>query len=173
MQREELAAAFDDPETSDWVTEAAGCPLDATWDELVDAIADGGDAVGAASVAASGAIAGESTPYAAADSEEDAETFEGDDEVDDVDAEESGDEDPRPPDAPAEIAGIETAGADNGNEKLDDVVDAAADDADGADCGSDPADTVDPGADLERDFAAFEDDFRAFDEELRHRPHTD
>jgi hypothetical protein len=40
---DQLAAALDDPEDRYWVTEAAGCPPDATWDELMEAIAAADD----------------------------------------------------------------------------------------------------------------------------------
>lgn len=170
---DQLAEAFDDPEISDWITEAAGCPPDATWDELMEAIADDGDAAAQVSVAPSGAIADADAPYEAEETGED-EDVEVADEDEDVGADEDGGyEDLRAPDAPAEIAGTEAADADDGDEKLDDVVDAPADDAGDTEGASGPADAADPGADLERDFAAFENDFRAFDEELRRGPRTD
>jgi hypothetical protein len=40
---DQLAAALDDPEDRYWITEAAGCPPDATWDELMEAMAAADD----------------------------------------------------------------------------------------------------------------------------------
>jgi hypothetical protein len=163
---DQLAEAFDDPEISDWITEAAGCPPDATWDELMEAIADGGDADPTA-----GAVGGEVADDVVAPSE----AGDAADASEDVDvrdeARDEGDDDLRLDDGPFDLdLGTGAADAEADDEALDDVVDSAVDDAEEEEGGFEPVDAGAPGADLERDFAAFEDDFRAFDADLKRGP---
>ena len=161
---DQLAAALGDPEIRDWITEAAGCPPDATGDEVMEAIAEGDDADLAAGTAWGG-VADDVADEDAAD-EDAADDATGGDE-----ASEEGDADLRPDDGPVDLGvGTDVADAEaDDDEKLDDVVDSAVDDAVEEEGGSGP-DAGDPGADLERDFAAFEEDFRAFDADLKRGP---
>jgi hypothetical protein len=168
---DQIADVLADPEIRDWVTEAAGCPLDATGDEVMEAIAESDNAHPTAG-AAGGEVAG--------DLEESHQAGAAADAGGEVDAwneasVEGDDDDPGSDDGLVDVdGGADAADAGAGDdEKLDDVVDSAVDDAEEEEGGSEPADAGDPGADLERDFAAFENDFRAFDEGLKRGPSTD